>query len=285
MATISQNASIVELLRDTVTGSMYSKAWHDDNGINSRGDDKVGDWYTIRAFSAVYHRNVTDPDLRSQIREYLGVQYNALLDFARVPGSDIYGDSWTVAPGPGFVVDSSKQTAALPVLISAISLRNETNTTDNDLPTSTSTTSTTTTPSIKSSSTSGKSHLTTGAIAGTVVGGTTFLIGAGIGIWILLRRRRHLKKHLHSVTPYPIGTRDNKNPESRMRKISRPDLAKRQMITQHQSSQPSNQARTERTELSTEQLLRLLSSRLEAGRSEVGEMPPEYTSESSEWAR
>ncbi|KAJ8074471.1 hypothetical protein PM082_015372 [Marasmius tenuissimus] len=200
LCSITSNQSTTQLLRDTLAATIYNKAWQKDDGIISYGSGHSGDWAMVHALSAVYRRNSTAPDLREYIRDYLTVQYNALLDSATA-GSNIYGGSW-IGP-PGTQLDPSNQTSALTVLISAITLENTTSSAPPPVESSD-------TPPNPDSTSSTRSNI--GGIVGGAVGGTLFLVGLGVGIWWLLSRRRHRQQAVEaegtwaSYQPVSTGT-------------------------------------------------------------------------------
>ncbi|PBK86123.1 hypothetical protein ARMGADRAFT_940999, partial [Armillaria gallica] len=53
-----------------------------------------GGLYIVRALAALYERNTTTSNLREYIKEYIGVQYNAVIEKATFGGSNIYGIPW-----------------------------------------------------------------------------------------------------------------------------------------------------------------------------------------------
>ncbi|KAJ8090959.1 hypothetical protein PM082_024883 [Marasmius tenuissimus] len=176
---ITKNQSTMQLLRTTLAATVYNKAWQKDDGVIAFGSQNSGDRTMVHALLTVYRRNSTAPDLRDYIRDYLTVQYNAMLDSATA-GGDIYGLSW-IGP-PGAQLDPGNQTTALTVLISAITLENTTSSV----------------PPVESGGSSPGSSPAAGgtrpskvAIVGGSVGGALFLVGLGIGIWWLLHRLDH----------------------------------------------------------------------------------------------
>ncbi|KAJ8074469.1 hypothetical protein PM082_015370 [Marasmius tenuissimus] len=139
----------------------------------------------VHALSSLYRRNFSSPDLQDYVRDYLAVQYNALLDFATV-GGNIYGISWT--GDPGTQLNPISQTAALTVLISAITLENS----PSSAPVPAKSSSAPPDPS-PTDSTHTHQPPSNRAIIGGSVGGVLVVVGLGIGIWWLLCRRRRDK--------------------------------------------------------------------------------------------
>ena len=105
-----------------------------------------------------------------------------MLDFATT-GNNIYGSSW-IGP-PGTQLDRGSQTMALTLLISAISLENDTVPNPTNPPTESA--KSTEMPPID------KRH-NTAAIVGGSVGGGLFLLSLGIGVWLLLRHHHRLQQ-------------------------------------------------------------------------------------------
>ncbi|PBK86111.1 hypothetical protein ARMGADRAFT_1066722 [Armillaria gallica] len=125
-----------------------------------------GGHYIVRALASLYERNKTSSDLREYIKEYIGVQYNAVIEQARTSRkSTIYGLSWTGPPGTSF--NSTHQTAALTALLSAIQLP------DN--------------PVTSETASSAKKDFA-GIIAGSVVGGIAFVTALIAGALFLCKR-------------------------------------------------------------------------------------------------
>ncbi|KAK0487249.1 hypothetical protein IW261DRAFT_1446751 [Armillaria novae-zelandiae] len=188
---ISGNATTQTLLRETVAAAVTNNAWQGNNGIIANGNSKVGDLLMMRGLSAVYWRNTTYSDMRNYVKEYIGVQYNAVLDLATSNGTNVYGASW-VGP-PSSVFSSDNQTTALSVLINGISLK------DQEAPSSnTSDSSSSSGSDSNSGSTPNKSSSPAGAIAGGVVGGIALLVIIGLAVFFV-RRRRQREKTRRSV--------------------------------------------------------------------------------------
>lgn len=180
---ISGNATTQNLLRETIAAAVTNNAWQGDDGIIANWDSKVGDLLMMRGLGAVYWRNTTYSDMRNYVKEYIGVQYNAVLDLATSNGTNVYGASW-VGP-PSAVFSSDNQTTALSVLINGILLKDQeppsSNTSDSG-----SSSGSGSTPDKSSSSPAG-------AIAGGVVGGIALLVIIGLVVFFVRRRRRREK--------------------------------------------------------------------------------------------
>ncbi|KAK0213933.1 hypothetical protein IW262DRAFT_1466494 [Armillaria fumosa] len=312
---ISENATTQTLLRDTVAAAVSNNAWQSDDGIIANWDSKVGDLLMMRGLGAMYWRNTTYSDMRNYVKEYIGVQYNAVLDLATTNGTNVYSASW-VGP-PSSVFSSDNQTIALSVLINGILLKDQeppsSNTSDSG-------------SSSGSGSTPNKSSGPAGAIAGGVIGGIALLIIIGLAVFFVRRRSVLLddgfSKSLLSPpapTPFiikplnsaqsssdrplysptssrqsekvPAGGRSHVR-QSSMREKAAPLHAESTMSlqeggsTQPQSSAPEPAAATvpgpsneepQRVNLPTEELVRLLNERLQVGGHwDEDEMPPEY---------
>ncbi|KAK7023370.1 hypothetical protein VNI00_016785 [Paramarasmius palmivorus] len=181
--------------RNVLSGSVTSKAWQGDDGIIGVmiGGQPNGDPAMVQALLEIYRRADTPSDQRKFVRDYLGVQYNAVLDQATVPGSNVYGLSWNGPPGRTF--DANAQYNALSILIGGISLADGTpSSTANGSPLATTTTTTTSdnasaSGSEKSEESKSKSN-TAAIIGGAVGGGLVLILGAVFGVLFYRRRRR-----------------------------------------------------------------------------------------------
>ncbi|KAK7464758.1 hypothetical protein VKT23_005965 [Stygiomarasmius scandens] len=151
------------------------------SGVASAGHpQRGGDAHMIRALNAVYHRT-KDDTLRNYVKSYLATQYNAVLDQATTPNTNIYG-FWTGPPSSK--ISGDNQTVALNILVDAISL--------NETTTSGSPASPTPTDSPEPESPKSSSNKI-GAIIGGVIGGIVFTsLAILVGVWF---RRKHLRKN------------------------------------------------------------------------------------------
>ncbi|KAJ6559534.1 hypothetical protein B0H19DRAFT_1260247 [Mycena capillaripes] len=198
LSSIRTNASTQALLDNMIEATMSNAEWQTSNGIIAQGTQKQGDKFLIRGLAAAYTKNTTSPDLRPYLHDYIGVQFNAVIDLATSGGSDIYAGTWTGPPSAVF--DQSNQTTAISALLAGISLN------DPD-PTSTSPASPSSTASVLPTSTG--RGVPAAAIAGAVVDGVVLLVMVILGVWFLMRRRTHAGRPLSSTTtiaPFPIFT-------------------------------------------------------------------------------
>ncbi|KAJ8084037.1 hypothetical protein PM082_002804 [Marasmius tenuissimus] len=171
---------LLELINKTVSNPQ----WHSADGIliadnKQQANAELIGQYVVRGLAAIYNRNNTQSSLRTYVREYLGVQYNAVLSNARGQGSNsnLYRPSWIGLPStPKFALDS--QTNALSVLLAGIALRN-----DSDILPDV--------PSGGGESGPPQTRPKVGVIVGGVLGGVA---GGGIFaffvIWLVRRKRR-----------------------------------------------------------------------------------------------
>ncbi|KAK0461879.1 uncharacterized protein EV420DRAFT_1640180 [Desarmillaria tabescens] len=98
---ITHNASTETLLRSTIVATTTNPLWQGLDGIVTTTEP--GGLFIMRALAALYERNTTSSDLRDYIKEYVGVQYNAVVEQARATdGSNIYGLPWTGPPNTSF---------------------------------------------------------------------------------------------------------------------------------------------------------------------------------------
>ncbi|KAG7443182.1 uncharacterized protein BT62DRAFT_1009785 [Guyanagaster necrorhizus] len=323
LTSISGNASTQTLLQETVAAAVTNDAWQGNDGVIANGDSKSGDLLMMRGLGAVYWRNTTYSDMRNYVKEYIGVQYNAVLELATSNGTNVYGAEWVGPPSSDF--QSDNQTIALSVLINGILLK------DQEAPSSTSS-SGSSSGSDSSSGSGSRSSSPTGPIAGGVIGGISIL--AIIGLVLFLRRRRRREKMRRSVvldddfSPSPVSLpaptpfimapltssysnsdRQQHSPTSSQRseKMSAGGLsregqsssigekaallhAQSTAILQESATRPSepqppvpepvagpSNEQPQRVDLPTEELVRLLNERLQAGGEwDEDELPPEY---------
>ncbi|KAK0449296.1 hypothetical protein EV421DRAFT_1781127 [Armillaria borealis] len=323
---ISGNATTQTLLRETVAAAVANNAWQGANGIIANWNSKIGDPLMMRGLGAVYSRNTTYSDMRNYVKEYIGVQYNAVLELATSNGTNVYGASW-VGP-PSSVFSSDNQTAALSVLINGILLK------DQEPPSSnTSDSGSTSGSGSGSGSAPDKSSSPAGAIAGGVVGGIALLVIIGLVVFFVRRRRRREKTRrsvlldddlspssLSPLAPTPFimapltstqssSDRQPCSPTNSQRSekvlaggrsyVGQSSMGEKAALlhaqstvtlqegssTQPQSSTPeaaaaapgSSNEEPQRVNLPTEELVRLLNERLQAGGHwDEDEMPPEY---------
>ncbi|KAK0237329.1 hypothetical protein EDD85DRAFT_791000 [Armillaria nabsnona] len=131
LASITHNTSTEAL---TVVAVATDTLWQGLDGIIGTID--IGGHHIVQALAALYERNTMSSDLREYIKEYIGVQYNAVIKKATSGGSNIYGLPWTGPPGTLF--SSFNQTIAVTALLSAIQLEdNKPLSKSSDSPTST----------------------------------------------------------------------------------------------------------------------------------------------------
>ncbi|KAK0216387.1 hypothetical protein IW262DRAFT_214172 [Armillaria fumosa] len=309
LADITRNASTQALLHSIIVAVITDTSWQGSDGILSVATD--GGYYIVRALAAFYERNTTSSDLREYIKEYISVQYNAVIEKATSGGSNIYGIPWTGPPSTSF--SSANQTVAMSALLGGIQLLdNQSSSTPINSPTSSAIphANTTTSPLPPKKN-------PTGAIVGGVVGGMAVLAVVILGALLLCRRQRHRNhqplvvnwRSSRTLTPfmassfrapeiprqhriiegknarYPVPSGGDSSPSSRAVDA---DAAARSLrmdmrtaaATQHGAATgPLNPLQAERREdMPTEELLRLLHERLQPGRwNDSGdEPPPEY---------
>ncbi|KAF7348868.1 Glycoside hydrolase family 76 protein [Mycena venus] len=194
---ITNNASTQALLNNVVAAAISNNDWQTADGIIAQGGSKLGDKYIVRGLAEAYKRNATSPDVRVSVHDFIGVQFNAVVDLTTESGTSIYGGAWT---GPPSVIFSqSNQTTAISALLSAMIL-------DDVDPTSS-----VSEPPPPPASSSVVPHATKTPVAvmtGSVVG-SVVLVAIGVALWFVLRRRKRIagpesSLAMASAAPRPV---------------------------------------------------------------------------------
>ncbi|SJL17365.1 uncharacterized protein ARMOST_20915 [Armillaria ostoyae] len=305
LADIIRNISTEALVRSTVVAVATDTLWQGLDGIIAATD--FGGHHIVRALAALYERNTTSSDLREYIKEYIGVQYNAVIEKATSGGSNIYELPWTGPPSTLF--SSYNQTVAVTALLGAIQLvDDESSSKSSDNPTSSHTpTAKMTTPPLPPKKNA------TGAIVGGVVGGLALLVVTIVCVFLCRRRRRQgnhtplvvderspriLTPFMATSVPAEISQEHHINQANNVRcpvdanrgqsstspgavemDMTRMDVQIESTTPLGAATSPPNLLHTERREdMPTEELLKLLNQRLLLGRWNDldDELPPEY---------
>ncbi|KAK7439986.1 hypothetical protein VKT23_017239 [Stygiomarasmius scandens] len=304
---VSQDVSRQQLLEDTISAAIPNQAWQGPDGVINT---TIGNLELVRALATVYNRNSTSSDMRSYIRGYLAVQYNAVIELATEEGSNIYTSLWLGPPSSQFLADN--QTAALAALIAAISLTNDTATPSGDP-----------IPAPSSSSPARSTSTPVGTIVGSVIGGISFVLITGIA-WSLLRRRKRRQNsqrsyrvslesdnplyagqtgshqiHVNSLrTPASVPQTDVTTNQASISPLQPQRLTEKRALRNNPQRQqwsprldsdtwtpgtgnPSSNwsgsnTRSSRRDMTTAELVRMLNERLQPGQWREDEMPPEY---------
>ncbi|SJL17343.1 uncharacterized protein ARMOST_20893 [Armillaria ostoyae] len=303
LADITRNTSTETLLRSTVVAVATNTLWQGLDGIIAT--TTTGGHYIVRALAALYERNTASSDLREYIKEYVGVQYNAVIEKATSAGSNMYTIPWTGPPSALF--SSYNQTVAVTALLSAIQLvDDESSSKSSDNPTS----SHTPTAKMTTSPLPQKKN-TTGAIIGGVVGGLAVLVITIVCVLLYRRRRRQgnsplvvderspqirapfmatsvpeisVENHINQVQnarcPVDVSRgQSSTSPGAVETDTTGMDVQTESTTPQGAAASPLYALHTERREdIPTEELLRLLHERLHPSRWNDldDELPPEY---------
>ncbi|KAK7440630.1 hypothetical protein VKT23_016978 [Stygiomarasmius scandens] len=211
----------------------------------------------VRALAAVYNNHSTSSGLRNYIKQYLGVQYNAVVELATENGTNIYGRSWLGPPPSEF--SASGQIAALSALIAAIPVINDT--LPNEAGTSSATSSTATGAAPTSSS---KSSTNYPKIVGGVVGGISFILITGIILFFFVRKKHHQN---HQLRPFSLISSSQEH-SSR--------TVKGGMPIPNTNREPSNTESLRNGMVMEELSIDTPNERLQYGQWQEDEMPPEY---------
>ncbi|KAJ7938283.1 hypothetical protein B0H13DRAFT_2261217 [Mycena leptocephala] len=176
---ITQNASLTAILDELLTATIPFPEWQGSNGVLTKSDMMLP-----RALATVNARKATTPTLQAYINAYLSVQFNAVIDLARINGSNIYGGSWNGPPSSIFA--PGDQSNAIQVLINAIDIADPVSPTTAS---SSSTSSSPTSSSLPDAVASPRKASKVGPIVGGILGGLVLLI-ALLVVGILWQRRR-----------------------------------------------------------------------------------------------
>ncbi|KAJ7211434.1 hypothetical protein C8J57DRAFT_1733343 [Mycena rebaudengoi] len=181
LTSITNSASTRVLLNDILSAAVTFNGWQAYDGIiNDFGGVRMVD-----GLRAAYTRNVAKPEFREDIKAYLGVQYNAVLDLSTKSGSNIYSRAWLGPPATTFT--GAGQTDGLSALLAVIPLEPDPSSTGQSSGSPSQTGDNTSPPPPPSPS----KKAPVGAIAGGVVGGIALLAAALLSLWALRRRRRN----------------------------------------------------------------------------------------------
>ncbi|THU90504.1 hypothetical protein K435DRAFT_801967 [Dendrothele bispora CBS 962.96] len=280
LTSLTKNSTQEQWLSDIIQGAVFPSKDIDISGVLTTADTHV-----TFGMSAIQGYS-NDPTLQAFARQFMGIQYNAILDQATVDGSNIYQQNWA-GPKPSTVptLKSSAQTSAINVLVSQLTTgtntRNPETTADTTvLPTSTS------------------------------QGGVGLIALAGLALLFLHKRSlrgRHKREYTvpftssSMITPFwsttaETGSHDPtaqgkahhyRSPNTTESGIigTRPSGKSQRIESQphtvltspsHSSAPISTVSVQNRGELSTEELVRMLNERLQYGTIRSGELPPEY---------
>ncbi|KAL0571721.1 hypothetical protein V5O48_010229, partial [Marasmius crinis-equi] len=285
-------SDLVEIVNKTVSNN----EWYNINGILAADDlsrefaELVGQ-YVIRGLVAFYNRNTTQSSLRTYIKEYVAVQYNAVMSNARGQGenSNTYGAPWTGAQQP-LNFSLPYQTNALSILVPAITIGNDTSDTPRE------------TGRPQPTTPEAKTRLNVGVIVGGVAAGLAVMAFLTIlALWLIRRRRR--SRQISNANP----TRSDNLAQSQIEPFRNPALEKsghrgekRLSAAPRDLEQAEDMSSTDLDytdtdisssqgsfrldgELSTADLVMLLNHRLRGqGRDwREDEQPPDYVSEGS----
>ncbi|KAK7440626.1 hypothetical protein VKT23_016974 [Stygiomarasmius scandens] len=186
-----------ELLEETLSAAISTNIWQGQDGVIRTGNFEI-----VRALAAAYSHNSTSSDMRSYIQQYLGVQYNALIELATEDNSNIYGKSWLGPPSDSF--SAFGQVNALSALIAAIPLdthSNEPGFSSSTAPIATGKSS----PNSRPSANFGKT-------IGGAVGGVFFILVVGIILFLLRQKKHHQKHQLRRPKPFVLNDSSREQP-------------------------------------------------------------------------
>ncbi|KAJ7238627.1 hypothetical protein C8J57DRAFT_1373483 [Mycena rebaudengoi] len=181
LTSITNSASTRVLLNDILSAAVTFNGWQGYDGIiHDTGGGEI-----FCTLEGRIYTNVAKPEFREDIKAYLGVQYNAVLDLSTNSGSNIYSRAWLGPPATTFT--GAGQTDGLSALLAVIPLEPDPSSTGRWVLPSMGQSSGSSPPPPPSPS----KKAPVGAIAGGVVGGVALLAAALLGLWALRRRRRN----------------------------------------------------------------------------------------------
>ncbi|KAG7100237.1 hypothetical protein E1B28_002011 [Marasmius oreades] len=227
LASSTNDTSIDGLLQDAINSStVYRDSKQLDGVIQLSGVPlgfPSGDAYLVRGLATAYKRNQVHPTMREYVKEFITVQYNALLDNSTLEQSNIYVDPGTgpLDRIPQRSLSKSNQTYAAMVFVQAINPDNSTSPGGNGKPPS-GTGSGASSPGTKNATKSGE-------IAGGVVGGLAFIgLLSGLTACLCIRRRRRrrglgkLPSISYLISPFQIpGSSGDTSPISPITRVKR----------------------------------------------------------------
>lgn len=276
LSSVTTQPETTALMLNTINAAVTRQLFQGANGIISIGSSHSGELRLVRGFLAAYNSNQTDYDTKEFLKQYISVQYNAVLDQATIAGSDIYGSAWVGPPATTF--SDANQTNSLVPLIGALYLPNNTDANDgNGAPGGGATPddpSTTHGPQLQSS------KPRAGLLAGIVIGGLA-LVGLVAAAFFLWSRKK--PKYSGLVQPFiaeapPARARD---PYHESETGSTSFSSRRFKRSRYGPSSTRSQHRPEAADgLPTSKLVRLLHERLQqvdASGPWNSEKPPEYS--------
>ncbi|KAK7688641.1 hypothetical protein QCA50_008179 [Cerrena zonata] len=193
----TSNSTLVQIADQLALSAIKSPSWtNTTSGIltDTRAPANVSDnshsdtaykGMLVRALYEHWSRSPPNSDIANLIKAYLMLQYNAVLNNARYPGTDYYVQSWTGPPVPSMLPWG--QLAAADVLNSAIGLAADPS--PIPIPSSSAPGPLNTSPSPSNA----RSH-SLGPIIGGVVGGVLLVVLISVVILVIrYRRRRDIK--------------------------------------------------------------------------------------------
>ncbi|THU88011.1 hypothetical protein K435DRAFT_866715 [Dendrothele bispora CBS 962.96] len=182
LTSITQNDTIQNWMEKTVSSAVLDSSWNNENGIMAEKTH----FALITGYVAAFEHTINDA-LRQFAKDYLSIQYNAVLENAAISGSSYYEESWTE---PQQTSSVSGQISALTILVNAMALNRTDATTNTEPPPSTNTNNSDPSPPSKKNN--------TGIIVGSVTGSLGFIFGV-VATFIYFRKR-HRKDPLQTPT-------------------------------------------------------------------------------------
>ncbi|KAK7044479.1 glycoside hydrolase family 76 protein [Favolaschia claudopus] len=295
---ITKDPGTQSLLSRILSATIPNQVWQQPDGVLT-----FGDVYLMRSLATLYERNST-PEYQDDIAQYIGVQFNAVVDLATANGTNIYSNSWPGPPSSDFY--PTNQSNAIAAFIGAITVSNPPNssTTSMPLPSSMLLPSPSGSPGMTlSPPQQSKSSKKTLAIIASVLASIAVMTCV---LLIRFIRRRQLRSNSASSSPpsvSPFGVwRNIRRPGKYARDapgvggggpppaseavrgpISKragarvpPRLPRPAVVATNSASEGSSSAAPPPSDLPTEELVRILNERLRGRNWDEDETPPNY---------
>ncbi|KAK7044487.1 glycoside hydrolase family 76 protein [Favolaschia claudopus] len=290
---ITNDPATQNLLSRILTATIPNQVWQQPDGVLT-----VGDIYLMRALATLYQRNST-PEYQDDIAQYIGVQFNAVVDLATANGTNIYANSWPGPPSSLFY--PTNQSNAIAALLGAITISDPPNSSTTSMPLPSPSQSPGLTPPQQS-----KSSKKTVAIIVSVLA-VIALMACVLLIWFIRRRRRLRRNSTSSSSPgssvNPFGAwRNIRRPGKHARdalgvgsgeppsvtEAVRGPVSKRAaargpprpprpaVVATNSTSEGSSSAASPPSDLPTDELVRILNDRLRGRNWDEDEAPPDY---------